>query len=51
MQHAHAQSFFQELALVCLLVKLPSFRPSQSMFKFINAEITQKRELSECAKK
>jgi len=54
MLHAHAQSFFQALALVSFLVKLPSFRPSQSlfkfvnavpsqsMFKFINAEITQK---------
>jgi len=29
MLHAHIQSFLPTLALVCLLVKLPSFRPSQ----------------------
>jgi len=49
MLHAHVHSFLQTLALVCLLVKLPSFRPSQ--IKFINAEKNKKkREQIERAK-
>ena len=42
MLHAHVQSFLQTLALMFLLVRIPSIRPPKSMFKFINAEMTPK---------
>jgi len=52
MVHAHVQSFLKTLALMCLLVKFPSFDLQKSMFKFINAKIKQKkRERSDRAQK
>jgi len=42
MLHEHVQLFLQTLALVFLLVRIPSIRPPKSMFKFITAEMATK---------